>query len=195
MERIMLKRLLSITAALALLFCGGAIAMEAMGLIFQVDSGDPERSIEAVVAKIEASLDPMDVPREAEAEGLWPPPEDRVEKHAEKQDAPVIPQPVVDLPDEEKPSAIAVSGAWTALVVAESEPEAEREALGPPEPEPMAAAETAATVPLSAPSQGAKACTGTCGAVPLAPRRGKRPRASGSTSCPLTGWMGATLLQ
>ena len=162
--------------------------MEAMGLIFQADAADPEQRIEAVVAAIEASLDPMDVPREAEADGLWPAPEDRVEKHADK--PPVIPQPVVDLPDEEKASAIAVSSAWTALVVAEREPEAEREALGAAEPEPMVAAEiVATTVAVTAPSQGAKACTGPCNAVPLAPKRAKRPRTSGSINCPLTGWM------
>ena len=195
----MLKRLLSIVVALALLLCGGAIAMEAMGLIFLADSADPEQRIEAVVAAIEANLDPRDVPSEAEADGLWPPPEDRVEKHAEKHiekhRPPVAPQPAVDLPDEEKPSAIAVSGAWTALVVAESGSEAEREAFGPPEPKPMAAAETAATtVPVSAPSQSAKACAGPCNAVLLAPKRAKRPRTSGSINRPLAGWMEMTPL-
>jgi hypothetical protein len=189
MERIMLKRLLSIVVALALLLCGGAIAMEAMGLIFQADSADPDQRIEAVVAAIEASIDPRDVPSEAEADGLWPPPEGRGEKHAEKHG------PAVDLPDEEKPSAIAVSGAWTALVVAESGPEAERDASSPPEPKPAAAAETVATtVPVSAPDQSAKACAGPCNAVLLAPKRAKRLRTSGSINHPWTGWMEMTLL-
>ncbi|MFZ1103452.1 MAG: hypothetical protein WAN86_11535 [Hyphomicrobiaceae bacterium] len=108
----MLTRLLSTVVALAFLLFGATIAMEAMGLIFRPAPADPQLRIEAVVAKIEASLDPRNVPSEAEAEGLWPPPEE----HARK------PKQAAGVHSGEPPlSAVAVGRAWT--VVVETEPE------------------------------------------------------------------------
>jgi hypothetical protein len=105
----MLKTLLSATVALAFLVCGATIAMEALGLIFRSAPTDAERRVEAVIAQIETGLDPRDVPSESEAEGLWPPPEERAEK----------PKRGVSVHDRESPSAVDLGNAWMVRVVAE----------------------------------------------------------------------------
>jgi hypothetical protein len=107
----MLTRLLLSVVALAFLLGGATVAMEAMGLIFQVGPADPERRLEAIVARIEAGLEPWDVPNEAE--GLWPPPEEPAGK----------PKRAVGVHDGEPPPAVAVSDGWTVRVVADTEPE------------------------------------------------------------------------
>lgn len=68
----MLKRLLSTIVMLAFLVSGATVAMEAMGLLFNVGTADPQRRAEAFMAQIEANADPMNVPREPGAERLWP---------------------------------------------------------------------------------------------------------------------------
>jgi hypothetical protein len=179
----MLKRLLSTVVMLAFLLCGATIAMEAMGLIFQAGPADPERRIEAVVAQIEASLGP-NVP--SEADGLWPAPE----AQAATDETPVVSQPAADLPDQEKPAAVAVSSAWT--VVAERESVAEPETSNTPEP--MAVVEAVATT-VSAPIQRAKACGSACNATPPALKRARAPpTASAGFDRPLMGWIDMTLL-
>ncbi|HEX5998456.1 MAG TPA: hypothetical protein VFZ16_03500 [Hyphomicrobiaceae bacterium] len=74
----MLTKLLTTIVTVAFVVCGATVGLEALGLIFNVGSADPEQRIEAAVAKIEANLDPMNVPREPEVEALWPPSEHKV---------------------------------------------------------------------------------------------------------------------
>jgi hypothetical protein len=203
----MLKGLMSTAVALAFLLGGGVVAMEAMGLIFQDGSADPERHIDAVVAHIEASLDPRDVPSEAEAEGLWPP-EDGEKK----------PKLATGLDDAEPPSAV-VGSAWTVRVVVETGPQTGPE-TAPPETGPeialktgpgavsqapdslppattrIAAVETAEKIvapapePVLGPVLRVKACTGaSCNARTLAPKRARSSRRSANVGCPLSQWM------
>jgi hypothetical protein len=188
----MLRWLVSIVFACAFLLSGAVIAMEAMGLIFLAAADDPEQRIEAVVAQIEASVDPRDVPSEAEAEGLWPPPETHAKEQATGEPAKaeqaygdkaaLIP---VDLTEAGPASATAVGGVGTARVAAETESETEADALDPTPPAPklVAVGKTAdpiVSTPKLGPVPDAKPTKAP------APRRAELPPASCLVNCPIS---------
>lgn len=203
-----LKRLTSTVVALAFIVGAAAVAMEAMGLIFQTGSADPGQRLDAVVAHIEASVDPRDVPSEAEDQGLWPPEHDKRPKQTVGQ------KQAADLPGgEATASTVAAGGAWVMRVVTEPDPEpapvpeagpdpgpeagldagpeagtdAETEEAAhsvPPEPTPVVAAKRgAAPAPTPAPMRGPL-----LGTV-AAPKRAKAPRKGRSVGCLLSAWM------
>ena len=194
----MLTRLLSSVVVLAFLLGGATVAMEALGLIFHDGPVDPRQRAEDAIAKIEASLDPRDLPSEAEAQGLWPPPDEQATKATQ----------AVGDHDGEPPSAVAVGSALTVHVVAQTEPEAGPETGPeikpetpdpvPPRPGSVAVAETADKAvgpapelePEPGPIHGAKACTEPCNAKAPAQKRARPSRTSGNVSCPLSGWLG-----
>jgi hypothetical protein len=198
----MLNWLVSIVFACTFLLGGAFIAMEAMGLMFLAAPDDPEHRLEAVVAQIEASVDPRDVPNEGEAEGLWPP---LPEKHAKEEQAKgdkaaaLIP---ADLTDAGPPPAPTVVAAGTArVVVAETEPEieAERDALDPipPAPKLVAVGKTADPIvptPAPEPDLGAKACAGACNTTKAqAPKRPRPSRTDGHVDWLASLWTALSL--
>jgi phosphatidylglycerol---prolipoprotein diacylglyceryl transferase len=200
--RIMLTRLLSSVFVLAFLLGGATVALEALGLIFHDGPVDPGQRAEDAIAKIEASLDPRDLPSEAEAQGLWPPPDEQPTKAKQ----------AVGDHDGEPPSAVAVGSALTVRVVTETEPETGAETgpeTGPeakpevpdpvpPRPTSVAVVETPGKAVAPAPElepepgaiRGAKACAEPCNAKPPAQKRARPSRASGKVGCPLSGWLG-----
>jgi hypothetical protein len=60
----MLKRLLAVAVTLAVLICAATVGLEAVGLLFRAGAPDPQRRIEAYVARLEADLSPVDLPTE-----------------------------------------------------------------------------------------------------------------------------------
>src|SRR5262245_44782115 len=60
----MLRRSLLIAVALGLLFCGAAVSLEAVGLLFHPRIPDLQERVDAFVARIEADLSPVDLPTE-----------------------------------------------------------------------------------------------------------------------------------
>jgi hypothetical protein len=191
---IMLRWLVSVVFACAFLLGGAVITMEAMGLIFLAASDDPEQRMEAVVAQIDASVDPRDVPTEAEAEGLWPPPEKQAEEPAPESakgdKATLIP---ADLAGAGPPAATAVAAAGTAPVVA-AETEAELDAVDPTPPAPKLVAVGKTADPAPEPIRETKACTGTCSPTKaLAPKRARPSRADDHVSWLASVWSAASL--
>lgn len=196
----MLKWLVSIVFASAFLLGGAVIALEAMGLIFLAAPDDPERGIHAVVAQIEASVDPRDLPSEGEAEGLWPPPAEKQVKEEAKENvkedrAALLP---VDVTDAGPPTAAAVVEAWKVRVLAEAESaiEAERDVLDltPPAPKLVAAGKTADTIVSLPVPRGAKACKGACNiAQAPAPRRARTSETGCHFPCPSSGLLAVSL--
>jgi hypothetical protein len=192
----MLKRLLSTVATFAFLLGGATVAMEALGLIFHVGPADPRQRAEAAIARIEANADPMDVPREPEAERLWPLPE---EPPAEPKPAPkaaaLVPPPDAGLLDGEKPTAVvAVSAEWTVRIVAETEVETKALSASPAalRPPVVIAAQIKTTLPAAAAKT--EHCAGECVAVPRSPRKGRSTgaehrRAPSPINCPLLEWL------
>jgi hypothetical protein len=210
----MLKKLLSTVVTLAVVFCGATIAMEALGLIFLPGRPDPEDRTEAVIAHIEATLDAVDVP--SEADGLWPPPEplpeplreplkvaeapatDAVPPDAAAPDAAppaaAPPDPVpsaAGLPDDKAPPAIiAAAGGWTPTILAEPDPEADS----------MPTPAAAEVVPAAAITAGSATATSQQASVAKAALPGKIRRPTGldrrsirtagaASGCPVLGWL------
>lgn len=60
----MLRRPLAAAVALALLFFGAMISLEAIGVLFHTAVPDPQQRIDAFVARLEAELSPVDLPTE-----------------------------------------------------------------------------------------------------------------------------------
>jgi hypothetical protein len=202
----MLKRLLSTVVALALLFCGATIAMEALGLLFRTGTADPESRIEPFLDQIEATLDPMNVPREADAERLWPPTEPVQLVEGEKGKAAEVPQRALSLVAEDKPMAVAVESGWEPQIVAETQPEVERKSLPAsaqgPSPPVAAAVRIAAPAVVAKTEDQTQGCTGGCEAEPILPRKNGRPARLGRhrappavnrIDCPLLGWLDAVV--
>jgi hypothetical protein len=214
MEGTMLRRLLSAVAALAFLLGGATVAMEALGLIFRVGPAEPGQRVEAAIARIEANANPMHVPREAEVEWLWPPPEEPLaEPKAGPKKTPdtplrtaaLVPPPDEGLPGGDKPPGIAaVRAAWAPRVVVETRVQtkalpasvslpASAEAHGPP----IGIAARIETAPPAAAAAKTERCTGECGAVRPSPHKGRparaearrTPRAANPIDCPLLGWL------
>ncbi len=60
----MLRSPVAAAVALALLFCGAMVSLEAVGLLFHAGVPDPQQRIEAFVSRLEADLSPVDLPTE-----------------------------------------------------------------------------------------------------------------------------------
>jgi hypothetical protein len=213
MERIMLERLLSTGIALAIAIGGGAVAMEAMGLLRTDPAVSGQRRIDAIVAYIEATFDPRDLPSEAEAEALSPASGDYASLDAKEQpkepkedNIAVSAPPVGDRQDVTLVKA--VSDAWAVRVgIAtepkiepkagrepgqKAEPEGERSGLEPPpQPKLAAAAEPVATAPVGDATLGAKACGRACIARSAARKRARLTRLSETGTCPF--WAGGQM--
>jgi hypothetical protein len=162
-----------------------------------------------VVAQIDASVDPRDVPSEAEAEGLWPPPEKQAKEpapadpakaeqakaeSAKGDKATLIP---ADLAGGGPPAATAVAEAGTAPVVAaetEAEGKAEHDAVDPTPPAPKLVAVGKTADPAPEPIRETKACTGTCSPTKApAPKRARPSRADDHVSWLASVWSAASL--
>jgi hypothetical protein len=209
----MLERLLSTGIALAIAIGGGAVAMEAMGLLRTDPAVPGQRRIDAIVAYIEATFDPRDLPSEAEAEELSPASGDYAKLDAKEQLKEQLKEPKGDniavssppIGDRQDATLVkAVSDAWTVRVGIASEPkiepkterktgqkteaEGDRAGLAPlPQPKLVAAAETVTTSPADA-IRGAKACGRACNAKPPARKRARLTRMSETGTCPF--WAG-----
>jgi hypothetical protein len=60
----MLGKPLAAAIAVALLFCGATVSLEALGLLFHRGALDPQQRVEAFVARLEADLSSVDLPTE-----------------------------------------------------------------------------------------------------------------------------------
>jgi hypothetical protein len=60
----MVRRPVAVAVVVALLFCGAAVSLEAVGLLFHTGVPDPQQRIEAFVSRLEADLSPVDLPTE-----------------------------------------------------------------------------------------------------------------------------------
>jgi hypothetical protein len=191
----MLKGLAAGVIAIGLLIGCTTIALEALGILFQVGIADPDEQAEAEAARMLANIDPRDLPSElgdVPAPVATPAPDRREAAVAPAPEEPAVGQPTPASVSESEAAEPSPGGKIVAQADTGQTPAAESAAWAP--------AIVVAELPSSAPQ--AQPCAAPCAGKPVAlpdhktPARSERRklrRADSRPDCLVLRWLEAVL--